>query len=150
MPVIDKPAFLRQYNKMMDNRNDHVFARSETAFLSLLFAVFSCAAPLVQDARLATGERADDGGMGMVYYERYVPSVEISSSCLPLSPLQCSHFTIYQPRKHSNRPCPMLPPSIVFPLLYKLLTPGMDSNRSGGPYWSGPWASRKIIYLVLI
>jgi hypothetical protein len=69
MPVIDKPSFLNQYHRVMDNVADHSLARSETAFISLIFAVFACAANLVQDPRLST-ERSDDGGMGMVYYER--------------------------------------------------------------------------------
>jgi len=56
----------------MDNTNDLDLARSKTPFLSLLFAVFACAAQLVQDSRLTTGRRGDDGGMGMVYYERCV------------------------------------------------------------------------------
>lgn len=71
MPIVDKPSFLQKYRKLMDNTHDHVLARSETAFLSLVFAVFACAANLVQDPRLTTSERHDDGGMGMVYYERY-------------------------------------------------------------------------------
>lgn len=71
MPVIDKPSFLRRYEKVMDSKDDHVVARSEAAFLSLIFAVFSCAAQLVQDPRLTVGDRQDDGGMGMFYYERY-------------------------------------------------------------------------------
>jgi len=54
----------------MDNNHDPVLAQTETAFISLVFAVFACAAHLVQDPRLSTGERLDDGGMGMVYYER--------------------------------------------------------------------------------
>ena len=44
-------------------------ARNETAFIALVFAVFACAAQLVDDPRLK-GEKEDDGGMGMVYYER--------------------------------------------------------------------------------
>jgi hypothetical protein len=71
MPVIDKPSFLRRYKNVMDNKDDHVVARSEAAFLSLVFAVFSCAAQLVQDPRLTIGDRQDDGGIGMFYYERY-------------------------------------------------------------------------------
>ncbi|KAG5729998.1 Transcriptional activator protein acu-15 [Termitomyces sp. T112] len=70
MPVVDKPTFLRQYNLIMDNLKDYALIRSETAFLSVVFAVFSCAAHLVQDSRLTIGQPADDGGMGMVYYER--------------------------------------------------------------------------------
>ena len=72
LPVIDKPFFLRKFTNIMDNSHNLDIIRSETAFLSLLFAVFACAANLVQDSRLTTSERHDDGGMGMVYYERYV------------------------------------------------------------------------------
>ncbi len=72
MPVIDKPSFLLQYTNVMNNTHDRNLARSQTAFISLIFAVFACAASLVQDPRLSTSERPDDGGMGMVYYERYV------------------------------------------------------------------------------
>jgi hypothetical protein len=70
MPVIDKPSFLRQYKNLMDNNHDPVLAQTETAFICLVFALFACAAHLVQDPRLSTGGRLDDGGMGMVYYER--------------------------------------------------------------------------------
>lgn len=70
MPVIDKPSFLHSYTKIMDNTLDFELARSETAFIALLFSVFACSASLVDDPRLNTGT-ADDGGMGMVYYERY-------------------------------------------------------------------------------
>jgi len=70
MPVIDKPYFMQLYTNIMDNTHNLDVVRSETPFLSLLFAVFACAANLVQDPRLTTSERQDDGGMGMVYYER--------------------------------------------------------------------------------
>lgn len=70
MPVIDKPDFMESYNRIMDNTNDLEVVRSETAFLSLMFSLFACAANLVDDPRLNT-ERHDDGGMGMAYYERY-------------------------------------------------------------------------------
>lgn len=70
MPVIDKPSFLRTYAHLMDHNNNLDVIRAETPFMSLLFAVFACAANLVQDPRLAISERHDDGGMGMVYYER--------------------------------------------------------------------------------
>ena len=70
MPILDKPQFLRQYEHVMNNRDDRDLHRTQTAFISLIFAVFSCAANLVQDDRLSGGERADEGGMGMVYYER--------------------------------------------------------------------------------
>lgn len=70
MPVIDKPSFLRQYRSVMDNTNDHRYAQTETPFLSLVFAVFACAANSVQDPRFPSSRSLDDGGMGMVYYER--------------------------------------------------------------------------------
>lgn len=72
MPVIDKPDFMRQYNVIMNNTHNLELVRNETAFLSLMFALFACAANLVEDPRLTTSDRHDDGGMGMVYYERYV------------------------------------------------------------------------------
>ncbi|KAG6890946.1 hypothetical protein C0995_000903 [Termitomyces sp. Mi166 len=67
MPVLDKPSFLHQYNLIMDNLKDHILIRSQAAFLSVLFAVFSCAAHLVQDSRLTAGQSTDDGGMGMAW-----------------------------------------------------------------------------------
>jgi len=70
MPIIDKPSFMGTYAHIMDNYQSLEIVRAETPFLSLLFAVFACAANLVQDPRLATSDRHDDGGMGMVYYER--------------------------------------------------------------------------------
>lgn len=69
MPVLDKPSFIAKYNQLMDNTRDPSWARNETPFLSLVFAVFACAASLVQDPRLVS-DRDDAGGMGMVYYER--------------------------------------------------------------------------------
>jgi hypothetical protein len=80
MPVIDKPSFLRRYKDIMDSKDDHLVARTEAPFLSLIFAIFSCAAQLVQDPRLTLGDRLDDGGIGMLYYERYAPSsVKVTS-----------------------------------------------------------------------
>lgn len=76
MPVIDKPSFMRQYEAVMDGVQDNRLARSQTAFISLVFAVFACAANILDDPRLKT-ERSDDGGMGMVYYERQVPSFSV-------------------------------------------------------------------------
>jgi hypothetical protein len=53
----------------MDHKDDQHLARSQTAFIAMVFALFACSAQLVEDPRLK-GEREDDGGMGMVYYER--------------------------------------------------------------------------------
>ena len=56
----------------MDHIGDVAFAQSETAFSSLVFAVFACAARIVDDDRLTAYELGDDGGAGMLYYERSV------------------------------------------------------------------------------
>jgi hypothetical protein len=71
MPTLDKPSFMSRYKQLMASRNDTDFIQTEAAFISVVFAVFACAARLVDDPRL-TCENPDDGGMGMVYYERYV------------------------------------------------------------------------------
>jgi hypothetical protein len=65
---------MQKYNIVMDNTTNVSLHRSETAFISLLFAVFACASRMVEDSRLQTkiGEHNEDGGMGMVYYERFV------------------------------------------------------------------------------
>jgi hypothetical protein len=72
--VIDKPTFMHKYNIVMDNTRNVNLHRTETAFISLVFAVFACASRMVDDPRLQTkiGEHNEDGGMGMVYYERSV------------------------------------------------------------------------------
>ena len=48
----------------MDHKDDQHLARSQTAFIAMVFALFACSAQLVEDPRLK-GEREDDGGMGM-------------------------------------------------------------------------------------
>ncbi|KAF9485389.1 hypothetical protein BDN70DRAFT_871438 [Pholiota conissans] len=89
MPVIDKPDFMRRYNVMMDNTHDLEMVRNETAFLSLMFALFACAANLVEDPRLTTSDRHDDGGMGMVYYERALVLQYISHPNIQVAHVQC-------------------------------------------------------------
>ncbi|KAJ7507534.1 fungal-specific transcription factor domain-containing protein [Mycena galericulata] len=88
-PVIDKPSFLRRYTLLMDNIADPAFARSETAFISLVFAVFACSASLVEDSRLSISESPDDGGMGMVYYERALILQYISHANTQVAHVQC-------------------------------------------------------------
>lgn len=70
--------FMRQYEYLMDRTEDQHLARTETAFIALVFAVFACAAQLVEDTRLK-GEKDDDGGMGMVYYERWASNLSLLS-----------------------------------------------------------------------
>jgi hypothetical protein len=60
---------MRIYAYLMDHKEDLQLARTQTAFIAMVFALFACAAQLVEDPRLK-GEKEDDGGMGMVYYER--------------------------------------------------------------------------------
>jgi hypothetical protein len=67
--VVDKPSFLRQFRLLMDNTHDPQAAGIDTAFVALTFSVFAVAARFLDDPRLATG-KADEGGMGMMYYER--------------------------------------------------------------------------------
>lgn len=43
--------------------------RADAGFVSVLFGVFACAARIVNDERLE--QEYGDGGMAMVYYERY-------------------------------------------------------------------------------
>jgi hypothetical protein len=65
----------------MENTRDIALHQSETAFISLVFAVFACAARLVDDPRLSTGGDQEDGGMGMVYYERSLNVLAIPLEC---------------------------------------------------------------------
>ena len=64
--MVDKPTFLRQYEELM---NMSISARADAGFVSVLFGVFACAARIVADERLE--QECGDGGMAMVYYERY-------------------------------------------------------------------------------
>jgi hypothetical protein len=70
MPILDKPSFMPRYKQLMAKRDDIDFIQAEASFISVVFAVFACAAHLVNDPRL-TCENPDDGGAGMIYYERY-------------------------------------------------------------------------------
>lgn len=49
--------------------NMSISERADSGFVSVLFGVFACAARIVDDERLA--QEGGDGGMAMVYYERY-------------------------------------------------------------------------------
>lgn len=69
MPLLDKPSFMVRYKRLMAKRSDSAFIQVEAPFTGIVFAVFACSARLVNDPRLAS-DRLDDGGMGMVFYER--------------------------------------------------------------------------------
>lgn len=64
---------------LMDNKDDTEYVRGYTPFVALVFAVFACAARIVDDPRLNVN---DEGGLGMVYYERYMIS---TLKCLQIS-----------------------------------------------------------------
>ncbi|KAI0254283.1 fungal-specific transcription factor domain-containing protein [Lactifluus subvellereus] len=88
LPVIDKPTFMKQYTYLMDHKDNQHLARSQTAFIAMVFALFACAAQLVEDPRLK-GEKEDDGGMGMVYYERALILHYISHASVQVAHVQC-------------------------------------------------------------
>ncbi|KAI0269256.1 fungal-specific transcription factor domain-containing protein, partial [Gloeopeniophorella convolvens] len=88
LPVLDKPTFMRQYSFLMDHKDDQHLARTQTAFVAVVFALFACAAQLVEDPRLK-GEKDDDGGMGMVYYERALILHYISHASVQVAHVQC-------------------------------------------------------------
>lgn len=58
----------------MDNTHDPRAVGIDTAFVAQTFSVFSVAARFLDDPRLSTG-KADEGGMGMIYYERCVEGI---------------------------------------------------------------------------
>ncbi|KZT26923.1 hypothetical protein NEOLEDRAFT_1061683 [Neolentinus lepideus HHB14362 ss-1] len=88
LPVIDKPTFLRQYEFLMNHKTDINLHRTQTGFISLVFAVFACAAQLVNDPRLAE-EKPEGGGMGMIYYERALILQYISHASIQMAHVQC-------------------------------------------------------------
>lgn len=58
----------------MDNTHDPQAVGIDTAFVALAFSAFAIASRFLDDPRLSTG-KADEGGMGMLYYERYAEGV---------------------------------------------------------------------------
>ena len=75
MPVLDKPDFMRRYRYLMDNKHDGQQVRAQAPFVALICSVFAVASRFVEDPRLITSDNPDEAGMGMVYHERYVPSL---------------------------------------------------------------------------
>lgn len=84
LPVLDKPSFLKQYYLLMDNTHDPHAVGIDTAFVALTFSVFAVAARFLDDPRLSTG-KADEGGMGMLYYERCAEGVHLRLRATRLS-----------------------------------------------------------------
>lgn len=91
LPVLDKPSFLRQYQLLMDNTHDIQTVGIDTAFVALAFAVFAVASRFLDDPRLSTG-KADEGGMGMIYYERALILQYISHASI--QPTHVQAFTV--------------------------------------------------------
>ncbi|KAG8218413.1 hypothetical protein J3R82DRAFT_4038 [Butyriboletus roseoflavus] len=87
MPILDKPLFMARYKRLMGRRSDKAFIQVEAPFISIVFAVFACTARLVNDPRL-TSDRLDDGGIGMVYYERALILHYISHASIQVSHVQ--------------------------------------------------------------
>jgi len=104
LPVLDKPSFLKQYNLLMDNTHDPQAVGIDTAFVALAFSAFAIASRFLDDPRLATG-KADEGGMGMIYYERYARrrhSFPGPGNEAKLARLQRTHPTIHISRVYST------------------------------------------------
>ncbi|PCH41399.1 hypothetical protein WOLCODRAFT_118862 [Wolfiporia cocos MD-104 SS10] len=88
MPILDKPAFMRNYTYLMDHTTDAALARRKTAFIGLVCAVFAVATRFVSDPRLTKADNLDDAGMGMVYYERALILYYISHASSQLEHVQ--------------------------------------------------------------
>ncbi|KAL5527321.1 hypothetical protein ACEPAG_6112 [Sanghuangporus baumii] len=86
LPVVDKTSFLTAYKNLMDLRHDVNVVRAQTPFIALVFAVFACASRVVDDPRL---NDEDDGGLGMVYYERSLILHYISHPLIQIAHVQC-------------------------------------------------------------
>ncbi|KAH7100638.1 fungal-specific transcription factor domain-containing protein [Auriculariales sp. MPI-PUGE-AT-0066] len=68
LPVLDKQSFLADYHRLIEETNDE--DDTDAAIVSVIFAVFACAARFVDDPRLAKEVSVEQGGVGMIYYER--------------------------------------------------------------------------------
>ncbi|EJD01089.1 uncharacterized protein FOMMEDRAFT_88846 [Fomitiporia mediterranea MF3/22] len=86
LPVVDKTTFLHAYNNLMDLKHDTNIVRAQTPFIALVFAVFACASRIVDDPRLNGKE---DGGLGMVFYERALILHYISHPLIQIAHVQC-------------------------------------------------------------
>lgn len=123
----------------MDNKENIEYTRMRVPFIAVVFAVFACAARIVDDPRLSV---PDDGALGMVYYERYViydrspPKKTLSLISVYLF-YQCFGFAIYQPCLNSDSTCPMHSSLCFFSLRCKLFTPGMAACWTGSAHGSG-------------
>jgi hypothetical protein len=133
----------------MASKDDPVVARSEAAFVALVFAVFACAARLIDDPRLVAAD-LDDGGMGMVYYERCFYLLYISWSRLLTGFTQGPDVTLYQPRIDPVRSRPV-PHSHVFLLvLGQLPSASLAACWAGRSYGSGSWSPCQLFQICRI
>lgn len=116
----------------MDRLGDKSFARAQTAFSALVFAVFACAARIIDDDRLRMYELGDDGGAGMIYYERsVVPLVHHNCYNRLILYTQGIDITLHQSCLHSDCTCPMLRPIIIVLMCCQLPASGMATRGTG-------------------
>ncbi|KDQ10040.1 hypothetical protein BOTBODRAFT_178587 [Botryobasidium botryosum FD-172 SS1] len=103
LPVVDKLRFMTKYTRLMECHQ--IPTHSDAGFVSLVFAVFACAARFVDDERV-TGKAGgssngnenggepkgagvgEDGGLGMVYYERAMILYYIGQTASQLAHVQ--------------------------------------------------------------
>ena len=93
----------------MDNTHEPHAVGIDTAFVALTFSVFAIAARFLDDPRLATG-KGDEGGMGMMYYERYAEGFHFrnSDNVAKLFRLQRPYPTIHISRVYSTHSRPSI------------------------------------------
>lgn len=102
----------------MDNTHDPQAAGVETASVALTFSVFAIASRFLDDPRLATG-KGDEGGMGMIYYERYAGGIHFRYPENEADPprLQRSHSAIHISRVYSTHSRPNIHTDGCIPVL---------------------------------
>ena len=118
----------------MDLKHDVNVVRAQTPFIALVFAVFACASRVVDDPRL---NDEDDGGLGMVYYERYaiLSMVTLQKRLMPCSQ-KVADSPLYQPSSYPDGSRTMHCPPFLVPLFGKLLTASLVACRASRPYVS--------------
>lgn len=145
LPVLDSIAFKAKYKRLMEGRRaaEHSGTtpepptKSEAGFISVVFAVYAVAARFVDDERLKTDDREDhaedSGGMGMVYYERYVPSARYTKPRVTLAfDSQSDDLVLHWRRSHTACTRSGFRPTFVLPHISKLLASSLASVRSSG------------------
>lgn len=135
----------------MENTNDPLAAGIETAFVALTFTVFAIASRFLDDPRLATG-KADEGGMGMLYYERYESGVHFRNpeNEAKLSRLQRPHPTIHISRVYSTHSRSSIHTDGCIPMFCQLSTSSLAVGRSRCPGCTGSGSTRKKPFALIL